>query len=1336
MILLSFSAAHLNAATRLVSSSPQGVVFEIEIPQPGIELSGGGAVRIVLEGYGSFSRPGSFLLPGKTFHVAIPPEGKASVDYSITVSDDLGELNLERVKEGRFVKNEGDIPGVEYYLPEGRGEGESAISVLEAGAPAFMSRQRVLPVMVSPVYLSGGRYRIARKMTVRVAFAGGVTERPGAFSTTDGPASKRWQRIYDDLLVNPRDVEKYIKSTKDIRRDAVPFEAGKRLKIKIPETGVYAVRADSLISSGMSSSISNTGFSLNKLYFDQGQPGLKRKTPVPYRIIKGTQSSPSIFEGDDIVVFYARGIKDDAQAGDQFATFTDYNIIWLEEDEAGTLMDDFSPAQGPAMPTTLFDSRSRNRKDTYYNRYTLAGKWDFYYIEGPLSGETVIPFEINSPDLSNTFTLSVRLTGSIWGALNQSVTVRIRNSAGTNTAGTGILRSTGDLDLEFTGIPSNYLADGTNELVISGSSSYGFLVNDFEIIYPAGFNAAGDILEFSLAGKIASQAVTVSGFSEPGGFIIDISDAEAPLFLTLPGADYHLDGNSYSIDLDLLAMTEKSFVISGRSGAGHIYNDWISVDNPSAHISETGPFDALVIAHSDFLEPSVTALTEYKTWREDQGFRILKVDVEDIYDEFNGGLKSTEAIKRFIRFGHDNWGVDFVLLVGDGNEDHKQIFYDPSPIKGTPPDYIPPFTYSVDVIGADYDDEVIATDKYYAFLDEEWPQSGYPDVFVGRLPVGGDLELRALLIKMYRFEDPKMSDQWRRRTVLFADDAWSGYPDYRYHSTELHFEQGMERIAQDIESSLPGGFDIQRLFLSSWTDSLHDIGDSGINLYSEVTDSTREYFTPYILARLNEGALIFSFQGHAHRAHLSTESGFSMFSQYRDLDKLTSDRNFIFFGAGCHISQYAIVQELSRVSVDGPNGDCISEQMLFKSRSGAVSAYASSGFELLDQNETFFDRLHETIFKYPPDDLIPPAMEETGAHWNLGEALTKAEIEHIGSTFYGFLQSYRYFLLGDPMITVDPGPPMMILESDWGEGWQEMESDTLRSKNRSNMCRLRLRASDVISLGEITLFVDDEDRSGELSITRIGSETTTWARGYYAEIEYDISLEDGGLTFNIHRPGGRLAGQRELVINTRMRMFYNGDNEVMSGGEVPPSGDFRLEVDFPVFLAQPPLLLLDGTELSEVVMSVPSGADSTHWEVSFSRDFIGGSHEFSVRVGEYSKEFAFEVTGGELAVGFFSFPNPFSSGTNISFTNNIAVDSGKIMIYNVSGRLIRKIEIPPSMLGQFSGSLEGEYIPNHIWWDGRDLAGNRVANGNYIIMLRMEKDGKQIDRKTISVKLE
>ena len=97
----------------------------------------------------------------------------------------------------------------------------------------------------------------------------------------------------------------------------------------------------------------------------------------------------------------------------------------------------------------------------------------------------------------------------------------------------------------------------------------------------------------------------------------------------------------------------------------------------------------------------------------------------------------------------------------------------------------------------------------------------------------------------------------------------------------------------------------------------------------------------------------------------------------------------------------------------------------------------------------------------------------------------------------------------------------------------------------------------------------------------------------------------------------------------------------------------------------------------------------------------------------------------------FNFPNPFSEGTNIVYTLNLPVDSGKIEIYNVSGILVRTIDLPRSKL-----DAANYQQPHTVFWDGRDLVGDPVANGTYIYVILVDQGGSSFDIKGKSVKLE
>ena len=1340
LALVASSAEAREKGTRLVSSSGGGMSFEVTVPAARIVSAAGGAVKIVIDGYGTFSPPGAVELPGAAFRIAIPPIGEPRVTATVLEEERLGPLNLVRVAAERFVEGQNGMAGTEQYYPPDPWANGGGLPLVEARHASFMGRQRVLPIRVSPLIMDASGARLVRKLSITVSF-GSAGAQTGIEDLAQSPVSLTWKHIYDELLVNPDDASKFRKPLARVQAMVAPGEAGKKLKIRVPETGIYAVRADSLIAAGLSAGLSTGEIALKKYYYDETMPDLLRKVDVPILVIESPSTAPGVFDGGDEMIFYALGIKDDAQTLDTDALYTNDNVFWLEEEVAGTLMN-----QAPPPPTTpgdlipQFTATMKYRKDAWYMKNAVPGTHDFYYAKAPDLKSSAVSFTLHHPAPAGTFSLALRLQGDDPMGYFHTVSFSVRNSTGTHAVGSTTFTGKAAKTVSFTGLSSSWLVDGQNDLVFVCDIDYGYLINDFEIDYTALFAAHGDELEFAVDPAVDTRTIEITGFTVNSGWLIDITNPGSPLYWTLGPADFTADGALYKLELEIgESFSARRFIALGHGAGDAVHVRSISVDAPSQLRQSPGPYQALIISHKDFLQ----RIGDYATMRRNQGYRLMTADVDDVYDEFNGGLPSANAIKRYIKYGASHWGVEFVLLVGDASVDHKRLYVGADPnLQGSPPDFVPSFNYSTDVSGT-FDDEVICSDKWYAFLDESVPLAavgasgedilqgdGYPDVIIGRLPVGRDVELRALLTKINRMETPQPDDAWRRRITLFSDDAWSGRgSDYRYNSYEQAFEDSTEACGATIESALPGGFDVHRLYLSQYTDPIHpDRDESGPAVLTKSTTQTRAKFTPALNRALNQGCLWYMFQGHANRTVLTTESAYSL-GWYMDIDSLRTYTPFIFMGFGCHISDFDIWQELSAFGEAGPYGDCMSEQLLFRPGSGAVATYASVGFEYLTENAQLAGLMHRMFFQMPPADSVGPRKEYTGAHWIFGEAVEKAEIEEIDQGGLGMV--LRYTILGDPMLKVDLGPPLIRLEADWGAGYQIIASDTMRARNGSNLVKLRLAASDIVAIGKITLQVNGEDRTSSLTVTPLVDADKTYARSYTADFNYTIDPTDELLVLKVYTPTGSESGVVQIPIVTKMRLFFNDYLEILPGVDAPPSGAFRLKVDFPAYLSQPPELSIDGVVDDAIHFSVPDQRDSLHWEAAFEKTFTPGLHILTLRTGTFSRDFTFDVTGNDLVVNSFSFPNPFSRETNIVYSLNVAAEDVTIDIYTVSGLRIRRLELPPDRLNPASLAR-----PHSVLWDGRDLAGDRVANGTYIYVLRVRRGGQTIDIKGKSVKLE
>ena len=76
-----------------------------------------------------------------------------------------------------------------------------------------------------------------------------------------------------------------------------------------------------------------------------------------------------------------------------------------------------------------------------------------------------------------------------------------------------------------------------------------------------------------------------------------------------------------------------------------------------------------------------------------------------------------------------------------------------------------------------------------------------------------------------------------------------------------------------------------------------------------------------------------------------------------------------------------------------------------------------------------------------------------------------------------------------------------------------------------------------------------------------------------------------------------------------------------------------------------------------------------------------------------------------------NYPNPFRSHTDIAIEATGEMESLDIVIYSLAGRVVRKLEHPPT-----AGFVR-------VRWDGRDSKGRDVANGVYYGKVTMTARG-------------
>src|SRR6185369_17364593 len=93
------------------------------------------------------------------------------------------------------------------------------------------------------------------------------------------------------------------------------------------------------------------------------------------------------------------------------------------------------------------------------------------------------------------------------------------------------------------------------------------------------------------------------------------------------------------------------------------------INNPSDLRNPDNAANFLVIGPGEFRKP----IHDFCELRTLHGIQTQFVDVQDIYDEFNNGVKSAEAIRSFLQYAKQNWSVkpDFAMFAGDASVDPR-----------------------------------------------------------------------------------------------------------------------------------------------------------------------------------------------------------------------------------------------------------------------------------------------------------------------------------------------------------------------------------------------------------------------------------------------------------------------------------------------------------------------------------------------------------------------------------------------------------------------------------------------------------------------------------------
>jgi len=695
------------------------------------------------------------------------------------------------------------------------------------------------------------------------------------------------------------------------RQPAQP-SLGKRIqndskwKILVIEDGFYHITGNDLRNAGIS--LLDIDFRTLKLTANG------RDVPI---FVSGWEDGQ--FNENDFFEFWGETFKQTFQqkAPDMYQDpFSATNIYWLSWGgpkgqwmgiEQGQIIK--SEMQHYIRPYSFYET-VHVEKNSYYDRLSslpIDSLRDFWFFDGGISPgrKHDYPFELHHPDQQVPLQVHARVMMSgrtKVDSIEHDVSVYLNDSY----LFSGNWKMQNYKDLQTTNksqVVAADLIDGINVLTVinnAHSNDYDIvMLNWFDITYPRLYRAEKNFIKFTIPpGYNRGQFIfKIDGFTDKNIQVYKIGQSKIVGGTIEETADLN---NFTSLQIsfqDQVSSRKTEYVALAPSAKKKPFK--ILQSNASNLHSQENVADYIIISHPRFYDdPTLDKLVEL---RQSQGHKVLKINVQDIYNEFSFGHESPYAIKNFLKYAQSHWQspkLQYVLFVGDGCYRRNTAAKDTL-------DLIPVFMRQTIKFGA------AASDLWYALLDGD---DEIPDVHIGRLPVRDQNDLEILLRKIIDYETNPESGNWKNRILLIGGNG------------------GVFRDqALALTQSLPPKVDTKWLFTLKDTKSDNDPFFGG-------TADLLDYFS--------QGCAVMTFHGHGGGA-IWADNGLLRLD---DATRIYNQGKYPFIlSMTCFTGAF-----------ESPSQNSLSDALLFSEDSGTMAMLGASGVGWI-QNGYYLQR---EILKY------------------------------------------------------------------------------------------------------------------------------------------------------------------------------------------------------------------------------------------------------------------------------------------------------------------------------------------------------------------------------------
>lgn len=232
----------------------------------------------------------------------------------------------------------------------------------------------------------------------------------------------------------------------------------------------------------------------------------------------------------------------------------------------------------------------------------------------------------------------------------------------------------------------------------------------------------------------------------------------------------------------------------------------VEVETPAQQMMETDVYDLVIVTPAEFtdiVEPLVTHKQNY-------GLDTIMVTLDEIYTGTYfpaEGRDGAEKIKYFLKNALEDWGIEYVLLMGgkksfingnwgmDGptrvNDDlwHMPVRYaalDDQAENGYVSDLYFADIYNSDSTFSSWDTNDDGVYAAWAFGLGKDTIDGFPDLYVGRLACRNDKEVQTVVDKIITYESSTADPSWFNKMLLVGGDTFPRDTIYEGEVTTAH----------------------------------------------------------------------------------------------------------------------------------------------------------------------------------------------------------------------------------------------------------------------------------------------------------------------------------------------------------------------------------------------------------------------------------------------------------------------------------------------------------------------------------------------------------------------